>query len=96
MVTFPQGKNMDMIKEKADKETILEDASIIAYLYLKGFKITPFKRQNGRVAFLVNGDITHALGEIFTNKKVGVNDYLKSLKGVRSAIFTLKALGKHE
>ncbi len=75
-----------------DKETVLEDAPTIGYLLLKGFKVIPFKKSDGRIAFIVHGDITSAVNEIFENKKVGINDYLRCLKSVRNAIFTLKSL----
>ena len=75
-------------------ETVLEDAPTVAYLHLKGFKVTPFKKADGRVAFLIHGDIMPALNEIFENKEVGISDYLHCLKSVRNTIFTLKALNQ--
>jgi hypothetical protein len=75
-----------------EKETILEDWSIVAYLSLKGLKITPIRKPNGRIAFLINGDVESAISDIYANKKVGINDYIKALKSVRNAIFTLRSL----
>lgn len=77
-----------------EKEVVLEDWAIVAYLTLKGLKVTPFKKSDGRVAFLVDGDVESAVGDIYSNKKVGINDYIKALRSVRGAIFTLRTLNK--
>lgn len=75
-----------------DKETVLEDWAIVAYLSLKdNIEITPFKKSDGRVAFRVKGDIDQALSEIYQNKKVGIQDYMKALRTVRNTIFILKS-----
>lgn len=83
-----------------EKETVLEDWSIIAFCSLPEIqkkyqlKITPFKQTNGRIAFRVRGDVESAIADIYTNKKVGINDYIKSLRSVRNVIFTLRTLNK--
>lgn len=79
------------------KETILEDWSIVAFCSLPDIQkkyrleIIPFKKKNGRVAFLVKGDVEPAIAEIFQNKII--REYIKSLRSVRNAIFTYKNLG---
>lgn len=51
----------------------------------------------GQVEFQVEGnDIDEALSEIYQNSPVGVLDYIKALKGLRSSIFALKAGGRNE
>ncbi|MBT9167561.1 MAG: hypothetical protein DDT22_00946 [candidate division WS2 bacterium] len=75
---------------KMEKQ-IFEDTSIVAFLSLKGFKITPQKLDNGRIIFSVEGEnITQALQDLYNNEKVGVLDFIKSIKGVRSFIFAFK------
>lgn len=83
---------------ESGKETILEDWSIVAFCSLPdiqkryNIKITPFRKTNQRIAFLLNGDVESAISEIYANKKVGINDYIKALRSVRNAIFTLRNL----
>lgn len=68
-----------------------EDASIVAFLSLKNFKISPQKADNGKVIFLVEGtNINSALNELYGNAQIGALDYIKALKGLRSSIFALK------
>ena len=82
----------------SDKETFFEDWSIIAFFSLPEvqkkyqLQITPFNNLAGRVAFRVRGDLDSAIADIFANRKVPINDYLKAIKGVRSTIFTLRNL----
>lgn len=79
-------------------ETILEDWSIVAFCSLPEIQkkyhleVIPFKQSNGRIAFKVSGDVESAINEIYVNKKVGVNDYIRTLRSVRNAIFTLRTL----
>lgn len=57
----------------------------------KPFSITPQRNETGMVEFQVEGEgIDEALDEIYRNTPVGVLDYIKSLKGLRSSIFALK------
>lgn len=57
----------------------------------KPFKITPQKNIRGDVDFLVEGEgIDGALDELYSNVSVGVLDFIKELKSLRSSIFALK------
>jgi hypothetical protein len=76
------------------KTTEIEDATIIAFLSLKGHHINPYRRADGRVVFKVSGDISHTLHELYSNVHIGILDYIKSLKTIRSSIFTIKAFGR--
>lgn len=68
-----------------------EDASIVAFLSLKNFKITPQKTDNGKVVFIVEGkNINQALQDLYSNEKVGALDFIKTMKALRSSIFALK------
>lgn len=62
----------------------------------KPFKITPQKNTDtGQIEFLVEGkDIDSALQELYSNVSVGVLDFIKELKSLRSSIFALKARGR--
>lgn len=63
----------------------------------KDFIITSQKNPDtNMVDWLVEGDdIDGALQEIYSNSKVGVLDFIKSLKSFRSSIFALKG-GKRD
>jgi len=77
--------------EKAEVNT-LEDTSIVAFLSLKKFKITPQKADTGKVVFVVEGpDINKALTALYNNENVGALDLIKAFKAIRSSIFALKA-----
>lgn len=58
----------------------------------KAFQIIPQKNpETGRVEFLVIGEgIDLAIQELYANTPVGVLDFIKELKGLRSSIFALK------
>jgi hypothetical protein len=89
---------MGKAKEEAtsSEKLTFEDASIVAFLSLKNFKITPQKDPNGKVVFLVEGEnIDSALAELYNNVPVGVLDFIKTFKALRSSIFALKAGGQH-
>ncbi|MFA4828429.1 MAG: hypothetical protein WC855_13280 [Thermodesulfovibrionales bacterium] len=83
-----------------EEEIILEDWSIVSFCSLPEIQkkynltITPFKKAEGRIAFRVHGDVESAINDIYSNRKVGINDYMKALRNVRGAIFTLRNLGR--
>jgi len=80
----------------SSEKITFEDASIVAFLAIKNFKITPQKKPNGKVVFLVEGkNIDLALGDLYNNAPVGVLDFIKTFKALRSSIFALKAGGQH-
>jgi hypothetical protein len=57
----------------------------------KPFKIIPHKNLSGQVEFHVEGiGIDEALDELYADVPVGVMTYVRALKGLRSAIFSLK------
>lgn len=75
-----------------EQETILENAPVVAVCAVKKLEITPFKKPDGKIAFIVRGDVATAINCIYQNEAIGINDYLKALNSVRNAIFTLKNL----
>ena len=76
------------------EQRIFSDPSIPAFFQAanKTFKITPQRNnESGQVEFFVEGmGIDKAVNELFQNAPVGVLDYIKSLKSLRSSIFALK------
>ncbi len=80
---------------KSSEKLIFEDASIVTFLSLRNFKVTPQKDLNGRVVFLVEGEnIDSTLADLYSNASVGVLDFIKTFKALRSSIFALKASGE--
>jgi len=76
---------------------IFSDPSIPAYFQAvrKPFKVIPQRAANGQVEFSVEGQgIDQALDELYGNTLVGVLDFIRCLKGLRSSIFALKETRK--
>lgn len=79
------------------EKRIFSDPSIPAFFQASGkpFKIIPQRSHSGQVEFIVEGqDIDNALLELYGNVPVGVLDFIKALKGLRSSIFALKGCTK--
>ena len=54
------------------EKVVLDDASVVAFLALKKFKITPQLKPDGRVGFLVEGkNINEVLQELYENARIG-------------------------
>jgi len=73
-----------------------EDATVVAFLALRGHIVTPLRSQSGRIIFQVEGDISRDVEDFYLNQPVGVMDYVRTLKGIKSQIFTLKTLRRDE
>lgn len=69
-----------------------EDATVVAFLALRGHTVTPFKNPNGRVMFEVEGDIVRDVDAFYQNEKVGILDFIRIFKSIRGSIFTLKTV----
>jgi len=69
-----------------------EDATVVAFLALRGHAVTPFKKPNGRVMFEVEGDIARDVDAFYQNEKVGILDFIRIFKSIRGSIFTLKTV----
>ncbi len=74
------------------QEIELEHAPTVAVCAVKNCEVIPFKRADGKIAWLIRGNITDALKAIHENQTICIGDYLKQLSAVRSSIFTLKAM----
>lgn len=79
-------------------EIILDNSQITALCVIQGCEAIPFIKKPGQVAFRIRGDVQSALAALYENRSLPIQDYLKALSSVRTAIFTLKKLdhdGKH-
>ncbi|HUL00273.1 MAG TPA: hypothetical protein VLX29_05385 [Nitrospirota bacterium] len=75
------------------EKRVFSDPVIPAYFIAvnKPFKVIPHKNLSGQVDFRVEGfGIDEAQDEFYADTHVGVSTYVRALKGLRSAIFSLK------
>ena len=79
-----------------ERVTDFQDTNIVGYLHYKGFKFTPYDVGGGRIGFKVYGDIDDTVSEMYKNPDVKVMDFIKCLKSIRSAMFTLKNINSQE
>lgn len=73
--------------------TCIDDPTIAAAVITinKGLRATPFKNSNGRVAFELNkDDLSDEIRRIYAGESAPLRDYMRNLKELRSAIFSLK------
>lgn len=79
--------------------TNLDDTNLVAYLMLKGYRVIPWKLEDdpSRVSFDICGDpsqITQDIQLFFDNEQVGVQDFVRNLKEVKSQMYQMKRIGK--
>lgn len=87
-----------MKKQSPEETQTFNDVTIPAFLDTAPMKdehhivVKPEKNPiDGQVHFVVRGrDINGALAKLYANQPVGALDLIRSLKTLRSAIFTLK------
>ena len=85
------------------KVTTIEDANIVAYLVLQGFIAIPFiqtekgKEADSQISSRVAWDIEAEEGKLdaeikkyYGNESVGVHDFVRVLKDVRSQMYSVK------
>ena len=75
--------------------TNLEDISLVAFLLLKGHKIKPWRdtSDSDHVSFDIEGEangIELDMHKYYSNEQVGIQDYIKCLKEVKSQMYNLK------
>jgi hypothetical protein len=87
------------VSEKVN--SIVIDANVAAYLVMKGFIAIPFIKnkssegQGSRVAWDIQGDqdaIDYEMRKYYGNEKVGILDYVRILKDIRSEMYGIKSL----
>jgi hypothetical protein len=52
---------------------------------------TPYQNPTGRVSFMLDADPDQTLQKLYAGEKVILRDYMRNLKELRSAIFSLKS-----
>ena len=80
-------------------ETILEDTSIVAFLKLKRHDTVPFTTSDDsqRVKFKIGGDPQQIESDIvafYGNESVGIFDFIRCLKEIKSQMYSLKRIGR--
>jgi hypothetical protein len=73
---------------------VLEDATIVAYLAIRGYHFKPVKRNDGRIVFEILGDISKPLDELYTDPPIPALSFIKELKSVRSSIYSMRLRGE--
>ena len=71
------------------EKRIFSDPSIPAFFQAskKKFKIIPYRNEVGQVEFSVEGEkIDDALTELYSNVKIPILDYIKSLKSYKKLV----------
>lgn len=87
-------------EERSYAMTMLEDTNLVAYLKLCGYVAVPFRclddpRDPNRVAFNIEGsveDVEAATKEFYSNKLVGVQDFCRCIKEIKSVTHALRKL----
>ena len=85
--------------------TTIEDANIVAFLVLRGFIAIPFIKQekgdgdkdysSSRVAWDIEASDEKIAAEIkryYGNERVGVHDFVRVLKDIRSQMYNTKSM----
>lgn len=89
---------MARVTDDGGKPLIIEDANIAAFLVMKGLEVRPFIKGEGSVpvvAWTVHGErdkVVTTIKSFHSNATVGVSDFVVSLKGIRSAMYSLKSI----
>jgi hypothetical protein len=81
--------------------TNLEDTSLVAFLKLKGHIAIPWISRTDpndiRVSFDIQGDgkqIESDMRNFYNNEMVGIQDFCRCLKDVKSSMYNLRRIGK--
>jgi len=90
------------VSEKCESlNSIIVDANVAAFLVMKGFVCIPFIKskstegQGSRVAWDIQGDqgaIDNEMKRYYGNEKIGILDYVRVLKDIRSEMYNVKSL----
>lgn len=72
----------------------IKDTSLVAYLVLKGHLAIPWRdtEDKGHICFQIESDITKDMEAYYQNEKVGIQDYVKCLKAIKSQMYQMKNL----
>jgi hypothetical protein len=90
-------------KEDANMTTSLEDTMLVAFLMLKGHTAIPWlckdDPKDKRVAFDIQGNlkqIEEDMQSYYANEPIGIQDFCRQLKSVKSILYNLKRIGETE
>jgi hypothetical protein len=85
-------------KEDKNRPTIFDQADLSAFISLyQKIQPRPFLRESDkRVCFEFTEDVTPSIRAFYENVNVPIADYVKVLKHIRSAIFSLKGGAGHD
>jgi hypothetical protein len=82
------------------KVTCLEDAQLVAFMKLKGYIAIPWISRDDpsdpRVSFDIQGDsdkIESDMQGFYNNELVGIQDFTRAYKEVKSLMYSLKRIG---
>jgi hypothetical protein len=89
------------LKLTPDGETSISDANIVAFLVMKGYIAIPYiesemsGKSGSRVAWDVQGKgVDEEITRYYSNEKVGIQDFVRSLKATRSSMYNTKHINK--
>jgi len=89
----------EKVTQPEKDSTVIEDANVVAFLAMKGYTAIPYIKheakegQSSRVAWDVQGDpeaIELEIKMFWANERVGIRDYIRILKDVRSNMYGIK------
>ena len=78
--------------------TTVEDANIVAFLVMKGYTAIPYiiaearPGQSSRVAWDIDADVKDAIKAFYENERIGVRDFVRALKEIRSGMYNMKQM----
>jgi hypothetical protein len=85
-------------EEISKKTTTVEDANIVAFLAMMGYIAIPYicskarPGQGSRIAWDIDADVSDTIKKYYHNEKVGVKDFVRSLKEVRTEMYNVKQM----
>jgi hypothetical protein len=83
-----------MDKGEYPPATALSDTVLVAFLALKGHRVKAWiNREDGRVVFEILGDenqLNESMDSFYANEQVGIQDFNRKLKDVKSQMYNMK------
>lgn len=79
----------------SDGTLTFDNPDIVAFIQINQ-KITPklSLRDDGKVVFCFNEDVSKSLDDFASNKPVGANDYATAIRSVRGLMYLKKRSGR--
>jgi len=81
--------------------TTVEDVNLVAFLVVKGYTLIPYIKSHKdgearRVAWDVQGDADSEIKRFYANELIGVRDFARALKDVRSDMYNVKNIHQNQ